>query len=573
MKRIILIIITIISLSSCYGQQHQGFYLTLDKFISKQLKKKDVTGLSVALMIDGELVLSKGYGYANKEENIPAAESTPYAIGSISKIVTSTAILKLYNDGLIDIDEPYVKYVPDFVMKQHFVEDTPFTIRHLLSHFAGLPRLHAKAFMTKDERPLSRILDISRDNYKIAKPGVVKQYSDWGTDLLGILVEKVTNQKLQDYVKENVFKPLGMQRSTYGDLTTKSYVNGIPTPTYEYSYASSDGVNASAIDIMKLGQVYLNQGKSDNGIFISPRIAKDALTPQFTDATLNFGNDQGLMWDIRKLKRYTRISKGGIHEPFYSMLYVVPEFNMTLAICSNSNSSGSIHYEIYAEVISYLKKIKDDQATGVKYPEMVPEALSESNMSKLEGTYSTDEGIVDIKRDKDKFKITFDSQGKTLIGTPYANKTLRIKAKLLGLIPIHVMDIFWDEVNGEIVVGEQYSYGRRSLGGVKMIKRPIPSSWTEAIGKYVISNRGSNEYTHFEEVELVMNKYGLLELRGNVIYPGEFKLKIPLSPISENQSIVPGYSFEFFAGETIELSEHNGKQTITLSGYKMTKIE
>ena len=573
MKRIILSILVITSLSSCYAQEHQGFNLTLDKFISKQLRRQKVTGLSVALMIDENLVLSKGYGYSNKEESITANENTLYAIGSISKIVTSTAVLKLYNDGLIDIDELYTKYVPEFTMKQHFGEEAQFTIRHLLSHFAGLPRLHAKAFMTKDERPLSRLLDISQENYKISKPGVVKQYSDWGTDLLGILVEKVTQQKFQDFVNSNLFEPLEMKNSGYGIPKTQSYVKGSPTPTYEHSYPSSDGVKATALDVMNLGQMYLNEGEFNGKPFLSQIISKEAFSPQFTDASLNFGNDQGFMWDIRRYKNYTRISKGGIHEPFFSMLYVIPEFNMTLAICSNSNSSGSIHNEIYSKVLDYLRKVKEGQPTGLVNAKMVPEALSESNMQKLVGTYSTDDGIVDIKRNKDKFKVTFDAQGKTVIGIPYANKTMRIKIKLLGLIPIHVMDIFWDEVNGEIVVGEQYSNGRRSLGGIKMVKKPIPENWTKAIGKYKLSNRDSKAYTSLEEIELVMNKYGFLELRGNAIYPRKFKIKLPLNPISQNLSTVPGYSFELFAGETIELSEINGKSVITFSGYQMTKMD
>ncbi|MDN5201882.1 serine hydrolase domain-containing protein [Fulvivirgaceae bacterium BMA10] len=574
MKHIILFTLMIVNLGSCFGQSHNDFRVTLDKFISKQKDKLKVTGVSVALMIDDEVILSKGYGYADKENHLLATDKTQYAVGSISKLATSTAVLRLYSENKIDIDKPYVHYVPEFSMNKHFQENAPFTVRHLLAHFAGIPRVHAKGYSMKQERPLSRILEISKKSYLIAPPGTVNQYSDWGTDLLAVLVEKVSGQGFEEYMEEAIFKPLAMHDSNYGFLQgTKSYNKSSLTPTYEYSYVGSDGLNSTAVDLMRLGQIYLNRGKSATKQFLNENIAYSALTPQFEDAPLNFSKGQGLMWDIRQFGQFTRISKGGIHEPFYSMLYIIPELHMSLAICSNSNSSGAIHWRIYGEVIQHLSKKKKDQGTGTTHPPIRPEELSVNEMNKLAGVYSTDEGIVNIEKKGRKFKITFEAMGKTFTGIPYSNNTIRIKARLLGFIPIHIMDIFWREVNKEIVVGEQYANGHRSLGGVKIKRKTIPAEWQQALGKYQATNLQHDEYAHLREIELKINKHQILEISGQVEYPRKFPLQLALLPLSENLAIVPGYSFEFFAGETIERFQRDGQNVILLSGYEFTQIK
>uniref|UniRef100_UPI00404B2D06 serine hydrolase domain-containing protein n=1 Tax=Fulvivirga sp. TaxID=1931237 RepID=UPI00404B2D06 len=573
MRKLFLLILLYASLSISFGQEYTDLEASLDNFIVKKREKFGVTGLSVALLIDNEVVLSNGYGFANKENQVLADENTIYAIGSISKLLTSTSILKLYDEGKIDIDRPYTDYVPEFTMKQHFEGVQPFTVRHLLAHFAGLPRLNAKGFLTKEEKPLSRILEISKASYLISRPGIVNQYSDWGTELLAVLVEKVSNQSFQEYVRDNVFSPLKMTGSSYERITsTQSYQNGKPIPTYEYSYPGADGVIATAKDIANLGQMYLNKGHFNDGTYLSMAISTDALTPQFLNAPLNFGKNNGLMWDVNQFSQYTRISKGGIHEPFYSMLYIIPEFNMTLAICSNSNSNAVIHRAIYGKVVDYLKKVKTGEPTNISSPKLKPVTLSDDEMKRLTGLYSTDEGIVKIEQKGQRLRVYFDKLDKTLVAKPYSNNILRLKAKLLGIIPIHVMDVFMEEVNGEIVVGERYASGRRSLGGVKIEKKAIPASWQDALGRYRISQIDESEYQNLHEVELKINKFGILEISGQVLYPNKFSLRLPLSPVSNKLAIVPGYSFDFFAGETIQIVNNDGKKDLIMSGYTFTKV-
>ena len=156
------------------------------KHILKKMKKHHVTGLSIAMEIEDQLVLAEGFGYADQSNKTDATKDTEYPIGSVSKIIASTAVLKLCSDGLIDLDQPYRQYVSDFSMNSHFKGKKEITIRHLLAHFAGLPRLLAKGFMKREPRPLEHLLQESKREYLISPPGNVYQYSDWGVDLLAL---------------------------------------------------------------------------------------------------------------------------------------------------------------------------------------------------------------------------------------------------------------------------------------------------------------------------------------------------------------------------------------------------
>lgn len=571
MKRIYLIATMVgLSLSAtiCCGQSSRidGIESKLNAFIAKNMKALDVTGLSVALVVDGKEVVHRGYGHEDFEAGIPATRDTEYAVGSVSKLITGATVMKLHQAGLLDIDQPFRNYVPEFTMKKHFSGPIDFTPRHLLAHYAGLPRLHARNFLLKNPLPQQRILDYSEDNYLIAPAGYVYQYSDWGSDLLAVLVERVSGMPFEQYVKQEVLGPLEMTRSHYDPVGSKSYNKGKLTPTYRFGYLGSDGLTSTVEDLTKFAQMYINGGKAEEDQFFSKEIVQETFSPQFDTAPLNLNRTQGLMWNMRKFDGYTRISKGGIHEPFFSQVYIVPELELTLVICSNSNSDSRIHGRIYREVIREVLDSKGMSGETTKKKQRKVQ-LSLTEMARIEGIYNTDQGIVEMRRKGKKFKIHFSKEGTTVVGTPLEGHRIRLDYKLLGFIPIHIMNIFWEEIDDQIVVGEVHSDGYRSLGGVKMALTTIPESWKTAVGNYQLTNLSDDEHKTIDRVKLKMNDAGILEININVVYPRKFSLQSALKPMNESLARVPGYSFEFFAGETIRLEYRDGIPSLVVSGY------
>lgn len=553
-----------------------NFSQDFTKFVKDEMKKNDVTGLNVSISIGNDNILSKGFGFSNKEKQIKTAINQTYRVGSVSKVVTATAILKLYSDGLIDIDKPYQSYVTDFSMKSHHSETHEFTIRHLLSHYAGLPRLKTKNYLKKNHEPLENILKMRDEEYAIAKPGYVYQYSDFGTDLLALLVGRVTSQSYEEYVAEHIFKPLGMVNSYFGPIKSgKAYVKGKETKTYNYSGAGSDDVSSSSPDLLKIAQLYYNEGKLDGSVFIKPTIIQEAISKQYVDAPMSSDKGSGFMWDIRDLKGFKSVKKAGIHEPYYSYIFFIPEYKAAITICSNSNASSSIHWSLWSKYFSFLSEefgFHDSQIKQLKERQNLKKTkLTDEEWKKIEGTYNTNIGILNLERNKNKFKVELATEGKKGIGIPYSDNLIKLYVKVAP-IKVHAMDVFWDEVDGEIIIGEQYKSGNRNIIGSKIIKNPIPDSWKEAMGKYKVTNYNENNYKTIDEIELSINKYGILEMNAKVIYPNKFNIQMGVMVKSNTVGILPGYNFDFLGGETVLLNVNGNNTELLLSGFTFQKI-
>jgi CubicO group peptidase (beta-lactamase class C family) len=164
-------------------------------------------------------VWSAGFGMSDLEDSAPATSSTLFRLGSISKPITATAILQLWERGKLDLDAPVQKYCPVFPQKEW-----PITTRELLGHLGGIrhynpdgkgdiPEDSARHFATMEES-----LRIFAADPLVAKPGTEFHYSTYGYTLLGCVLEGAASQKYVDYVRENIFKPAGMAQTQADDF-------------------------------------------------------------------------------------------------------------------------------------------------------------------------------------------------------------------------------------------------------------------------------------------------------------------------------------------------------------------
>lgn len=198
--------------------------------------------------------------------------------------------------------------------------------------------------------------------------------------------------------------------------------------------------------------------------------------------------------------------------------------------------------------------------------------LTNEEFKMVEGSYSTKMGILNFERNGKKFKVNLSLENQEGIGIPYEDGLIKLYVKKLG-VKIHAMDIFWDDVNGEIIIGEQYATGERVVIGAKIEKRPIPANWKQAIGTYNVTNYNENDYKTFDTIKLSINSKGILEIMGKVEFPNTATFQLGLSPLSDEIAIIPGYNFDFFGGETVRLQKNDSIFTLKLSGYIFKKVE
>lgn len=178
----------------------------------------NVPGASVTVIRDGKAVLKKAYGLSNLEEKRKAAPKTNYRLASVTKQFTATAILILADQGKLSLDDALPKFFPDFP-----AYGAPITVRHLLNHTSGLPDYEDHLQPGSEPVLDAGVLEIlKRQEHGHFAPGAQFRYSNSGYALLALIVERVSGVPLPEFLRRNIFAPLGM-RHTYLNLRTSRH--------------------------------------------------------------------------------------------------------------------------------------------------------------------------------------------------------------------------------------------------------------------------------------------------------------------------------------------------------------
>src|ERR1700722_7629095 len=187
----------------------------IETAVSKSMASSHVPGVSVAVVENGEYEWGSGFGLADVENNVPASEHTLFRLASISKSLTATAALLLWERGKLDLDLPVQKYCPAFPQKPW-----PITTRQVMGHLAGIR--HYKSGLQEDlevgntrhfDNPIQAGLDFFKNDALLSEPGKQFHYSTQGYTLVGCVIEGASGAKYVDFVRQNVFVPAGMERT------------------------------------------------------------------------------------------------------------------------------------------------------------------------------------------------------------------------------------------------------------------------------------------------------------------------------------------------------------------------
>lgn len=201
----------------------------IDKIFKDYADSNHLPGVAYGLVVDGQLIYKGNIGYTDVEKKIPVTSSSLFRIASMSKSFTAMAILKLRDEGKLNLDDPAYFYIPALKNLKYPTADAPhITIRHLLTHGAGFPEDNpwGDRQLADNDKDLMDFIgkQISFSN----PPGIAYEYSNLGFALLGKIVTNVSGMRYQDYIKKNIWQPLGMKTSTYeyGDVPADKLAHG-----------------------------------------------------------------------------------------------------------------------------------------------------------------------------------------------------------------------------------------------------------------------------------------------------------------------------------------------------------
>lgn len=311
-------------------------------FLRDSIAAKGIPGLSVAVAVDGEVVWSEGFGYADVENRVPVTPLTRFRVASVSKPITAAAMARLVEEGRLDLDAPVQRYVPSFPRKP----EGEVTSRLVAGHLAGIRHYLTRSESVDEGRKhyptVTEGLAIFRDDPLLHPPGTKYVYSSYGWNLLSAVVEGAAGEPFLAYMRESVFRPLGMRHTVaeHQDSIIEGradfYVRGeddrlLNAPWVDNSYKwAGGGFLSNAEDLARFGSAHLEPG------FLRAETLELLFAPQRTAAGEETG--YGIGWFTRtddEGRRMVYHSGGAVGGNAYLLLY--PEEGVVVAMLTNTN--------------------------------------------------------------------------------------------------------------------------------------------------------------------------------------------------------------------------------------------
>lgn len=257
---LIMLAVSISNISTIRAADKQGslaeFTAYLNERIPALMKKYDIPGVSIALVQKGEISWSQAYGYADLNAGRKMTVDTYCRVQSISKSVTAWGVMKLVEQGKVDLDVPVEQYFNNWEFPESEFSVEKVTIRQLLSLTAGMPLGNITQRFSPEEETPSIIESLSKEAVLIQEPGKSFYYSNVSINLLELLIEEVSGRDFEEYMEEEILIPLGMHNSSFTwskDLDPPvpfGYdLKGKPVPVYVYAGKASGGLFASVEDV------------------------------------------------------------------------------------------------------------------------------------------------------------------------------------------------------------------------------------------------------------------------------------------------------------------------------------
>lgn len=336
--------VLLLSLTAAAFAQPSDFNAKADSHIAAYVQQNRFQGAALVAK-GGKILLSKGYGLANEEHDIPNKPNTKFRLGSITKQFTAVSILQLQEQGKLNVQDPVSKYIPDSPEAWKKV-----TIHHLLSHTGGVPSYTSSADYGKRMRESSKPLDfIARFKEKPLdfEPGSKFNYSNSGYFLLGVIIEQVSGKSYETYLRENIFSKLDMQDSGYDWDSTilrnraAAYDRG-PDGKYRNAPFLDMGQPYSAGSLYStVEDLY----RWDRALYTEKVISRKSLDAAWTPVLNNYGYG----WIMGKVAGEHRvITHGGGINGFSTAMIRLPEDDAFVAVFSNHESpdTGRIGMEL-----------------------------------------------------------------------------------------------------------------------------------------------------------------------------------------------------------------------------------
>jgi CubicO group peptidase (beta-lactamase class C family) len=319
----------------------------VDRFLQRTRRELRLPGLAVAIVHEGRVLLSRGYGRADQQGRA-VNEHTPFILGSVSKTFTALAICQLAEAGKLELDAPVVRYIPWFRVSDKEASGR-ITVRHLLMHTSGLSRAEGRRLLAEAKSTSLEAGVRALRRARLTRPvGEAYQYSNSGYMVLGLLIEVVSGQSYEAYLQGHVFAPLNMchsyasERAASDDHLTTGYRwwFGWPRPAqlpYPAQAIPAAFLISSASDLARYLLACLDAGRSESAALLSERGFTELFTPAVQVSEVR---QYALGWQVEKLGSDTILRHGGETANFLADMLIVPSKQLGVVALLNAGNGA-----------------------------------------------------------------------------------------------------------------------------------------------------------------------------------------------------------------------------------------
>ena len=405
--------------SPAFAKQQRVDFTQLEKVALEELKETNTPGAAVAVVSGDRQIFAKGFGVANIETGAPVTPDTLFRIGSVTKMFTAAVLATLAEEGRIKIDEPIGKYVKGLNAKLSLV-----TAHQLMSHMAGMTDESPSDYGSHDDPALAAYVRSLNEDYFFTEPGDIFSYSNPGFDVAGFLIEEVGGRPYADQMSDRLFKPLGMNSTTFRPTVAMTYplsqghsLSEKAKPTVIRPFGDNvagwpDGFMFSSVnELSRFAIAFMDSGRIDGKQVLNPTVITKLSTP-YADLHSPFGFENGrygyglFVHDHRGVHV---VWHAGLLPGYGALLQMVPK--QRFAVIVLANKSGTLLNKTAEKAMELLLPLEAEIQAKPKQAL----AFSEAEISDCVGKYANKpeiaeillkEGKLILKRQDGEFPIT-----------------------------------------------------------------------------------------------------------------------------------------------------------------------
>jgi CubicO group peptidase (beta-lactamase class C family) len=525
----------------------------LRSFIALEMDRLELPCLGIALVDGSRIVWEEGFGWQDAAAGIRATERTVFRIGSISKLFTATAVMQLQEEGLLDIRTPIVRYAPEAVFQNPFNPRSPITLRHLLTHTAGILRESAVGGYFDPSSPgIERTVRSFFGTELIYPVGRRTSYSNLGPTIAGYIIEKTVGIPVPEYVRRRILEPAGMTSSSFladTDAVRKNLATAFmvgfggrlfQAPVFDLGTIPAGNLSATAGDLARFMICLFRDGEGVSGRILSKETLRQMFRVQFPANAFN-PNGFGIGYYVNRFAGRRAVSHDGAVYGFASAFTALPDEKLGVVVLNDVDCANGFNSKVVEKALRLMLNAK--VAAGLP-PLPQPADLNGRSLDEYAGKYTFSDR-------EDRVSVEQGGLDLMHLGSPCLLRPLGGDRFI---------------ADGRMSYGGVYEFIRDSAGRVAGLKLHGSLRLYKKVPDYRPSEAVPGDLERFcGEYGWPYNIMKVYGQDGNLACLVEWFFEYPLERTGDSTFVLPGYSL--YAGEKMEfIKDADGRITAVRLG-------